>query len=94
MVKRDMIEWEQGHIFPFSCYGPSGGKPNLPGFQDISAEELRYRFYSNNKIPVNMSAELTAAQQARICYQQISPATRNILVRKIKLCSNVHPLFN
>ena len=83
MVRRDMQEWEGGHIFPFSSYGPSGGKPCLPGLEEeISPEELRYKFYVlNNKIPFDLSRELANANQARMIYQQITPAIRNIIVR-------------
>lgn len=81
MVKKDMLEWENGHIFPFSCYGPSAGKPCVPGFEDLSAEELRYRFYVlNNKTPVDLTREVSLIQQARMQYVQISPTIRNILV--------------
>ncbi len=81
MVKRDMVEWDQGKIFPFSTYGPSGGKPCLPGFEEISPDELRYRFYVlNNKTPFDLSREISSIQQTRLQYQQISPAIRNILV--------------
>ncbi|CAG7668626.1 unnamed protein product [Allacma fusca] len=71
MVKKDMIEWEKGKIWPFSCYGPTGGKPNLEGFEDICYEELRFATLQNNGVlPNNIPMRIQLWNRARSKWQQ------------------------
>ncbi|XP_015907096.1 nucleoporin NUP42 [Parasteatoda tepidariorum] len=41
-IKEDITSWELGNQWPFTCYSPLPKKGDLPGFSDISFEELRY----------------------------------------------------
>ncbi|XP_022247450.1 nucleoporin-like protein 2 isoform X2 [Limulus polyphemus] len=45
MVKQDILLWELGKQWPFSCYGHLKKQGCFPGFLDISPEELRWTAY-------------------------------------------------
>lgn len=81
-VKKDMQEWQHSGIWPFSCYGPVGGKPNVPGFEDISPEEHRYNFMlSGCTVPPAVTHQLQQLIQLRMNYQQPTQENRNIIER-------------
>ena len=44
-IRIDMEEWNKSSIWPLSCYAYSGKTPCLPGFADVSPEELRWEAY-------------------------------------------------
>ncbi|CAH1773403.1 unnamed protein product [Owenia fusiformis] len=62
--------WEKSKLWPFSCVAVSKEAQNLPGFEDISTEELRLEAYTakaNNTLPAYQQkvAQLTAEYKAK-----------------------------
>ncbi|NP_001026155.2 nucleoporin NUP42 isoform 1 [Gallus gallus] len=45
-VAKDMATWESSGQWMFSCYSPEAGKPNVSGFREFSAEEVRLEYYN------------------------------------------------
>lgn len=45
-VADDMAKFENGHIWPLTCYAPFFAKPGFPGFHDKSFEEVRLGYYN------------------------------------------------
>ena len=43
-----MEEWSKSHMWPLSCYAYFKETPSLPGFTDVSPEELRWEAYQAN----------------------------------------------
>lgn len=44
-IQADMEEWKKSNMWPLSCYTYSRETPCLPGFGDVSPEELRWEAY-------------------------------------------------
>ncbi|XP_033100804.1 nucleoporin NUP42-like [Anneissia japonica] len=44
-IKKDVEEWVQGNMWPFSCYKATKAHANFPGFEDTSFEEFRHEAY-------------------------------------------------
>lgn len=82
-----MQEWQICKIWPYSCYGPVGGKPCVPGFEDLSPEEVRLAFMQNgNYMPPDMTQRFQLIQQFRLNYQQPTIENRSIIVCIVNLC--------
>ncbi|OXB56618.1 hypothetical protein ASZ78_008296, partial [Callipepla squamata] len=45
-IAKDMANWESSGQWMFSCYSPMKDKPNVSGFREISAEEMRLEYYN------------------------------------------------
>jgi hypothetical protein len=45
-----MEEWKKSSMWPLSCYAYSRETPCLPGFADVSPEELRWEAYQAKAI--------------------------------------------
>ncbi len=43
-----MAEWVEASIWPLSCYTYTKEQPCLPGFREVSLEELRWEAYEAN----------------------------------------------
>ena len=44
-IRVDMEEWSKSSMWPLSCYAYFRETPCLPGFADVSPEELRWEAY-------------------------------------------------
>ncbi|XP_076362030.1 nucleoporin NUP42-like [Tachypleus tridentatus] len=63
MIKQDVLSWELGKQWPFSCYGHLKKQGCFPGFLDISPEELRWIAYYTQR-EGNTQSYLHLIQQA------------------------------
>ncbi|XP_022083453.1 nucleoporin-like protein 2 [Acanthaster planci] len=49
IIKQDAKEWEASQMWPLSCYKPNKARSYVPGFEDISPDEVRYLAYTAEK---------------------------------------------
>lgn len=75
-----MQEWQLSSIWPYSCYGPVGGKPCVPGFEDLSYEEYRYNWLINGgNLPPQIPLQFQQTFQLRQNYQNYTQENRNVI---------------
>lgn len=48
VIREDMEDWTKASIWPLSCYTFTKERPCLPGFREVSPEELRWEAYQAN----------------------------------------------
>eukprot|EP00076_Gallus_gallus_P038259 XP_025003797.1 nucleoporin-like protein 2 [Gallus gallus] len=69
-----MATWESSGQWMFSCYSPEKGKPNVPGFGEFSAEEVRLEYYNcsaNNNTGYYINSVNQLVQQWRKRLQEL-----------------------
>eukprot|EP00076_Gallus_gallus_P038608 XP_025004146.1 nucleoporin-like protein 2 [Gallus gallus] len=69
-----MATWESSGQWMFSCYSPETGKPNVPGFGEFSAEEVRLEYYNcsaNNNTGYYINSVNQLVQQWRKRLQEL-----------------------
>lgn len=77
-----MQEWQASQIWPYSCYGPVGGKPNVPGFEDLSPEEYRFSYFvSGGNVPPQITQQYQQMSLLRQNYQVYTQENRNVIER-------------
>ena len=82
-MQKDMKDWNDQNIWPFSCYGPSGSKPCLPGLEDLSEEEIRYETLMNDGVlppSLRLSERLQQTEIMKQKYSVMSPENRSMIV--------------
>jgi hypothetical protein len=92
-IQKDMKDWDEENIWRISCYGPTGGKPCLPGFEDLSEDEIRYETLMNGGvIPPHLCLPDRIDRIAQMKYKWSLPSVenRNILVSANVKNSNIH----
>ncbi|XP_046793447.1 nucleoporin NUP42-like [Gallus gallus] len=73
-IAKDMATWESSGQWMFSCYSPEKGKPNVPGFGEFSAEEVRLEYYNcsaNNNTGYYINSVNQLVQQWRKRLQEL-----------------------
>ncbi|XP_046793869.1 nucleoporin NUP42-like, partial [Gallus gallus] len=73
-IAKDMATWESSGQWMFSCYSPETGKPNVPGFGEFSAEEVRLEYYNcsaNNNTGYYINSVNQLVQQWRKRLQEL-----------------------
>ncbi|XP_057341479.1 nuclear pore complex protein DDB_G0274915-like [Microplitis mediator] len=73
-VAEEVLTAERGGQWPLSCFGPFKEQPSIPGFEDVSPEEVRWEMYQAQK---NNTVEQTKQQFQQLCQDAIS--RRNVL---------------
>ncbi|XP_046790268.1 nucleoporin NUP42-like isoform X1 [Gallus gallus] len=74
VIAEDMATWESSGQWMFSCYSPETGKPNVPGFGEFSAEEVRLEYYNcsaNNNTGYYINSVNQLVQQWRKRLQEL-----------------------
>eukprot|EP00076_Gallus_gallus_P037681 XP_025003219.1 nucleoporin-like protein 2 [Gallus gallus] len=74
VIAEDMATWESSGQWMFSCYSPEKGKPNVPGFGEFSAEEVRLEYYNcsaNNNTGYYINSVNQLVQQWRKRLQEL-----------------------
>ncbi|XP_078046351.1 uncharacterized protein LOC144474868 isoform X1 [Augochlora pura] len=62
-VAKEVLSAERGHQWLLSCFAPFKQKPNIPGMEDISPEEVRWEMYQAQKNGM--------IEQAKMNYQKL-----------------------
>ncbi|XP_076291332.1 uncharacterized protein LOC143214325 isoform X2 [Lasioglossum baleicum] len=62
-VAKEVLSAERGQQWLLSCFAPLKQKPNIPGMEDVSPEEVRWEMYQAQKNGM--------IEQAKLRYQQL-----------------------
>ncbi|KAI0207819.1 hypothetical protein LSAT2_007562 [Lamellibrachia satsuma] len=49
IISQEMAQWDQSHMWQFSCFSYTKETPCLPGMEDLSHEEVRLKAYEAQK---------------------------------------------
>ena len=79
-IKRDMEDWV---MWPLSCYAHSKEVPCLPGFVDISPEELRFAAYTANSLG-NSAAFLQGIEELLMKQRNMKQLYSNITSEEVR----------
>ncbi|NXT73272.1 NUPL2 protein, partial [Zapornia atra] len=89
-VVKDMETWESSGQWIFSSYSPMKEKPNVPGFLDISPEELHLEYYNcatNHNVQVYLDHVQRLAKEWRsrqLQLKALNPSTKAALLSGLK----------
>ncbi|XP_074656336.1 nucleoporin NUP42-like [Tubulanus polymorphus] len=93
VISRDVEVWQQSKMWPFSCYAYAGSLPSFPGFEDVSAEEMRYEAYVEGQATrsfnnyKNKEAHLAAenkAKQDQLKTENLNPSIKAKLLSVVE----------
>ncbi|CAD6233854.1 GSCOCG00007349001-RA-CDS [Cotesia congregata] len=88
-VAEEILIAERGNQWPLSCFGPFKEQPCIPGFEDISPEEVRWEMYQAEK---NNTVEQAKQQFHQLCQDAMSK--RNVLknptIETAKMLEKLH----
>ncbi|KAG8201763.1 hypothetical protein JTE90_012822 [Oedothorax gibbosus] len=83
IIKEDVLLWETGNQWPFSCYCPTQGKSAFPGFVDLSPEELRleaYKARENNTYNSYVESVEKTLQEMKMKREQLKEPSIQLMI--------------
>ncbi|XP_074114438.1 uncharacterized protein LOC141537374 [Cotesia typhae] len=88
-VAEEVLIAERGNQWPLSCFGPFKEQSCIPGFEDISPEEVRWEMYQAEK---NNTVEQAKQLFHQLCQEAMSKRNvlKNPIIETAKMLEKLH----